>query len=65
MPRAFFLLLAVPLFLLLAASALSVPDFPAIAVRKVTEGGLWTGLVAFLVLAIVLGFRKTDGAPRK
>lgn len=67
MARVFFLLLALLLFLLLAAAALSVPDFPKRALAKLGEGGLWTGLVVFLVMAIVLAVlpKKADGTPRK
>jgi membrane protein implicated in regulation of membrane protease activity len=65
MPRWLAILAAIPPLLLLALLALSADDLPGLILAKLTEGGLWTGLAAFLVMAVVLAFfRKPDGQSR-
>lgn len=65
MPRWLAILAAVPLALVLLAAAASVDDFPAVAFAKLTEGGLWSGLALFLLLAVVLALRpKADAQSR-
>ncbi|GJE55351.1 MULTISPECIES: hypothetical protein [Methylobacterium] len=57
MPRWLAILAAVPLALLLVAAAFTVDDLPAAAFAKLTDGGLWSGLALFVVVAIVLAVR--------
>lgn len=65
MPRWLAILLAIPPLLLIGVAAASVEDLPALVVSKLTEGGLWTGLAAFLVLAAVMTLRpKANGQSR-
>ncbi|GLS46961.1 hypothetical protein [Methylobacterium brachythecii] len=65
MPRWLAILCAIPLLLLIVAAALTVDDPWGVALAKLKEGGLWTGLAAFLVMAMVLAwFRKPDAQSR-
>ncbi|WP_238258330.1 hypothetical protein, partial [Methylobacterium gnaphalii] len=65
MPRWLAIILAIPPLLLLLVTALSADDLPSLVVAKLMEGGLWTGLAAFLVMAVVLPFiRKPDAQSR-
>lgn len=58
MPRWFFILASVLGLLAFASVILALPDPLGTITAKLTDGGLWTGLAAFLVLAVVLGFTR-------
>ncbi|MCE4226743.1 hypothetical protein HCU64_23660 [Methylobacterium sp. C25] len=64
MPRWLAILCAIPLLLLIVAAALTVDDPWGIALAKLSEGGLWTGLAAFLVLCVVMTLRQSRASAK-
>ena len=50
--------------LLAAGLIVEDPGILATLAGKVAEGGMWTAVAVFIVVAAVLGYRRRDGAGR-
>lgn len=62
MPRLLRTVILVVSLLAVVSLVTTVPDLGALAVEKITEGGMWTALAVFILAAIVLGARRRGAA---
>lgn len=62
MPRLLRIAVLVVSLLMVASVVTTVPDLGALVVEKITEGGMWTALAAFILAAVVLGAWPRGGA---